>query len=107
MHYDFSNTCSTITRHRDTSEAMPCHLSQPKPQMQQCSLATWCGDLSRYSAPLLNKGNILSFGDDMSGGFIKNLNPNLISKLLPLKTTIDIPIIISYITKLQHIKFGL
>ena len=28
------------------------------------------------------------------------------SKLLPLKTTIDIPILISYITKLQLLKFG-
>ena len=62
-------------------------------------------DLSRYIAPLLNEGNILSFGDDLSGGLIKKnkTNPNLFSKLLPLKTTIDIPITISYITKLQRL----
>ena len=34
-------------------------------------------------------------------------NPDLISKLLTLKTTIAIPIIISYIIKLQHLKSGL
>ena len=39
--------------------------------------------------------------------FNQKFNPNLISKLLPLKTIIDIPIIISYITKLQQLKFGL
>ena len=39
--------------------------------------------------------------------FNQNTNPNLISKLLPLKTNIDIPIMISYVTKLQCLKFGL
>ena len=34
-------------------------------------------------------------------------NPNLIYKLLPLKTTIDILIIISHILELQHSKFAL
>ena len=39
--------------------------------------------------------------------FNQKANPNLISKLLPLKITIDIPITISYIIKLQCLKFGL
>ena len=39
--------------------------------------------------------------------FNQNTNPNLISKLLPLETNIDIPIMISYVTKLQCLKFGL
>ena len=46
----------------------------------------------RYIAPLLNESNILLFGDDLSGA-----NTNLILNCWPLKTTIDIPIIISYI----------
>ena len=32
--------------------------------------------MSKYIAPLLNKGNILSFGDDLSGSSIKT--PTLI-----------------------------
>ena len=35
----------------------------------------------------------------------KKPNPNLVSKLLPLKTIIDIYTIICYITELQHLKF--
>ena len=35
------------------------------------------------------------------------INPNLISKPMPLKTIINIPIIISYIIELQRSKFGL
>ena len=52
----------------------------------------------------LNEGNILSFGDDLSGGSIKKPNLNLISKLLPLKTTMDIPIIISCMREIQRLK---
>ena len=64
-------------------------------------------DLSRYIAPLLNEGNIWSFKDDLSGGSIKKTKPNLISKLLSLKTTNNIAIIISYLTEIQHLKFKL
>jgi hypothetical protein len=32
-------------------------------------------DLSRYIAPVLNEGNILSFGDDLSGGLINKPTP--------------------------------
>ena len=39
--------------------------------------------------------------------FDNKTNPNLIYKLLPLKTTIDIPHTISFIAKLQILKFGL
>ena len=63
-------------------------------------------DLSKYIAPLANEGNIMSFQDDLSGGSLNKNQPNLISKLLPLKTTINIPMIISYITKFQCLKFG-
>ena len=62
---------------------------------------------SRYIAPLLNEGNNFSFGDDLSGGLIKKLNLNLIYKLLPLKTTIGIPIMICYIVELECLKCGL
>jgi hypothetical protein len=37
----------------------------------------------------------------------KKINSNLFSKLLPLKTTIDIPHTISFIAELQCSKFGL
>ena len=64
--------------------------------------------LSKYITPLLNESSITSFQDYLSGDLIKKKpNPNLISKLLPLKTSIDIPIIISYTTKLHPFKFGL
>ena len=33
-------------------------------------------------------------------------NPNLIPKMLPLKTIIDIVIVISYMIKLHHLDFG-
>ncbi len=59
-------------------------------------------------ALLLNESDILSLGHDLSGGLIKkNTNPSLVFKLLPLKITIDIPIIILYIIKLQLLKYGL
>ena len=57
--------------------------------------------------PPLNEGNILSIGDDLSGGSIKKTSPNSISKLLPLKTIINTSIVISYIIELQHLKRGL
>ena len=63
----------------------------------------WVGVFTLY----LNEGNILSFGDNLSEGSIIKTNPNLISRMLPLKATIGIPIRISYVTKLQHVKFGL
>ena len=50
-------------------------------------------------------GNILSFGDDLIEGSTAN-QPKIISKLLPLKTTIDTLIIISSIIELQHLKSG-
>ena len=46
----------------------------------------------------------VTFGNDLSGGLIKKTNPILILKLLPPETTNDIPIIISYITRPQHLK---
>ena len=55
--------------------------------------------MNKYIAPLLNEGNNLAFGDYLSGGLIK--------KNQPLKTTIDIPIILSYKTKLQRLQIGL
>ena len=65
------------------------------------SIKHWFQDkwayLRSYIAPLLNEANILSFGDELSGGSKKNYSSNLISELLSLKTTIDIPIIISHI----------
>ena len=63
-------------------------------------------DLSTCIAPLWNEGNILSFGYDLSEGLIQK-NPKLMSKFMPLKITIDIPIIISYIIRLQHLGFEL
>jgi hypothetical protein len=48
-------------------------------------------DLSRRIAPLL------SCGDDLSGGSIRKPTPIYFLILLPFKTIIDIPIIISYI----------
>ena len=53
--------------------------------------------MSRYISPILNEGTILSCGDDLSGVPIKKTILNLFSKLLPLKATIDIPIIKFYI----------
>ena len=44
------------------------------------------------------------FGDDLSGGAIKIRALRLISKLIPLKTIVGIPIIISYTIKLQRSK---
>ena len=65
-------------------------------------------DLNWNIALLLNESDILSLGHDLSGGLIKkNTNPSLVFKLLPLKITIDIPIIILYIIKLQLLKYGL
>jgi hypothetical protein len=49
----------------------------------------------------------MAFGDDLSEDLIKITNPNLISKSLPFKTTIAIPVIISYIINLQRLKFRL
>jgi hypothetical protein len=49
----------------------------------------------------------MAFGDDLSEDLIKITNPNLIFKLLPLKTTIAIRVIISYIINLQRLKFRL
>ena len=54
----------------------------------------WVGTLP----PLLNEGNIFPSRDDFRAGSIKKTNPILISKSSALKTTIDIPIIISYVT---------
>ena len=56
---------------------------------------------------LLNKGDILSFKDDLSGRLLKKISPKKYYKLLPLKTTVDIPIIISYTIGLQHSISGL
>ena len=64
-------------------------------------------DFSRYIVPLLNEGNILSFGDNLSTSLIKKTNPNFISKLLPLNATMNILIIISYIIKLERLEFEL
>ena len=55
-----------------------------------------CGSI--VSNRNLNEGSILSFGDhDLRGGSIKKPNLSLITPLLPLNTTIDIPIIISHV----------
>jgi hypothetical protein len=54
-------------------------------------------------APLLNEGNILSFGNDFSGGMIIKIQP----QYWHVQTSIDIPIMISYILKFQCLKFGL
>ena len=40
-------------------------------------------------APLLKEGNLLLFGDDLSGGLIQKATPILVLKMLPLKTTIN------------------
>ena len=39
--------------------------------------------MSKCVAPLLNEGNMLSSGDDLSGGLIEKPNPDLVSRLLP------------------------
>ena len=97
MHCNFGNICNTTTSHQDIdyNETMPYHLSHTCSnacfELQQCSLATLRADLSRYIAHLWNEEYNLLFGDDLSGGSIKKkIHPNLISKLFPLKTTIDI-----------------
>ena len=89
VHYNFRNTRSTVTRYQGTNynEPMSCHLSHTCSsawiELQQRSLATRCADLGRYGAPLWNEGNILSFGDDLSGELTKkNSNSNLIFTLL-------------------------
>ena len=57
---------------------------------------------TRHIAPRLNEVNILSPGNDLRGNYIDpKTNPNLSSKPLPLKTTINILIIISYIIEHQ------
>ena len=62
---------------------------------------TWVGII----ALLLNEDSLLPIGDDLSGDSPKN-QPNLIPKMLPLKTIIDIVIVISYMIKLHHLDFG-
>ena len=59
---------------------------------------------SRYIAPIWNEGYILSFGDDLSGGLIQKINPNLTSILFPSKTTIDILILIDFEVEATHIR---
>ena len=63
-------------------------------------------NLSRYIAPLWIGGKFCHL-EMIEWRLDWKTNPNWSSKLLPLKTTIDIPIIISYIMKLSHLKFGL
>ena len=91
-----------------------CVVVAPLPQIAKFPKNSQNNDFKIYEliwvgifAPLSNEGNILSFGDDLSGGLIKTTNPNLILKLFPHKTTIDIIIIISYILELQRLKFDL
>ena len=44
---------------------------QSFPKNQKILVSKFVSSLGRYIAPPLNEGDILSFGDDLSGGSIK------------------------------------
>ena len=98
----------------DVNPCGRCEVVAPLPQIAKLPQKTikkriedvWA-DLSRYITPLLNKGNIFFIWRWFEWRFEQKTNLNLISIMLPLKTTIDIPIIISYTTKLQPLKYRL